>query len=136
MIQESLTSAGFEPLGFFSFLPVGIICIAVGIVVMLPLTRLFLYKKKGGGTGKNSGGKTLDELVDEYQLANGLRRYVVKEQSAVKNKTVAELNLRSRYGLSIIEIRSESTDRSGLIRNVRQSLAGSTASCRQATSYI
>lgn len=124
VIQESLTSAGFEPLGFFSFFPVGIICIAVGIVVMLPLTRVFLYKKKGSGTGKNSGGKTLDELVDEYQLANGLRRYVVKEQSAVKNKTVAELNLRSRYGLSIIEIRSESTDRSGLIRNVRQSLAG------------
>ena len=124
VIQEALTGAGYKPLSFFSFFPVGAICIVLGIAVMLPLTRMFLYKKKGDGTGKTSGGKTLDELVDEYQLANGLRRYRIKEQSAIKNKTVAELNLRGKYGLSIIEIRSESSDRSGLIRNVRQSLAG------------
>ena len=124
VIQDALTAAGYRPLGFFSFFPVGIICIAIGIIVMLPLTKLFLYKKKGGKAGKTGGGKTLDELVDEYQLARGLRRYMVKEQSQVRNKTVAELNLRGRYGLSIIEIRSESADRSGLIRNVRQSLAG------------
>ncbi len=124
VIQDALTAAGYRPLGFFSFFPVGIICIAIGIIVMLPLTKLFLYKKKGGKVGKTGGGKTLDELVDEYQLASGLRRYMVKEQSQVRNKTVAELNLRGRYGLSIIEIRSESADRSGLIRNVRQSLAG------------
>lgn len=124
VIQEALTNAGYAPLGFFSFFPVGAICIVVGIIIMLPLTRMFLYKKKAKGTEKAAGGKTLEELVDEYQLANGLRRYLIKEQSAVKNKTVAELNLRSKYGLSIIEIRSESADRSGLIRNVRQSLAG------------
>ena len=124
VIQQALTGAGYQPLGFFSFFPVGIICIIIGIIVMMPLTKLFLYKKKGKATGKAGGGKTLDELVDEYQLSNGLRRYMVKEQSGVRNKTVAELNLRGRYGLSIIEIRSESTDRSGLIRNVRQSLAG------------
>ena len=124
VIQDALTTAGYAPLKFFSFLPVGLICIAVGIVVMLPLTRMFLYKKKGSGGGRTGGSKTLDELVEEYQLVNGLRRYQIKEQSAIKNKTVAELNLRGQYGLSIIEIRSESTDRSGLIRNVRQSLAG------------
>lgn len=124
VIQQALTGAGYQPLGFFSVFPVGIICIIIGIIVMMPLTKLFLYKKKGKATGKAGGGKTLDELVDEYQLSNGLRRYMVKEQSGVRNKTVAELNLRGRYGLSIIEIRSESTDRSGLIRNVRQSLAG------------
>lgn len=124
VIQQALTGAGYQPLGFFSFFPVGIICIIIGIIVMMPLTKLFLYKKKGKATGKAGGVKTLDELVDEYQLSNGLRRYMVKEQSGVRNKTVAELNLRGRYGLSIIEIRSESTDRSGLIRNVRQSLAG------------
>lgn len=124
VIQDALTAAGYAPLKFFSFLPVGLICIAVGIVVMLPLTRMFLYKKKGSSGERTGGSKTLDELVEEYQLVNGLRRYQIKEQSAIKNKTVAELNLRGQYGLSIIEIRSESTDRSGLIRNVRQSLAG------------
>ena len=36
---------------------------------------------------------------------------------------MAELDLPGRYGLSILEIRNESSDRSGLIRNVTQSLA-------------
>lgn len=124
VIQQSLTDAGYKPLSFFSFFPVGLICIGVGIVVMLPLARMFLYNKKGKGTGKTAGGKTLSELVEEYRLENDLRRYRITERSDVKEKTVAELNLRGRYGLSILEIRSESADRSGLIRNVHQSLAG------------
>lgn len=39
VIQETLTENGFEPLKFFSFLPVGIVCIIVGIVVLLPLSK-------------------------------------------------------------------------------------------------
>lgn len=125
VIHQSLIDAGFEGLSFFSFFPVGIICIAVGIVVMLPLTRMFLYNKKGKGSDKSGGGgKTLNELVEEYHLENDMRRYRITPKSEVRKKTVAELNLRSRYGLTILEIRSEKTDRSGLIRNVRQSLAG------------
>lgn len=124
VIQKSLTDAGFEPLGFFSFFPVGLISIVVGIVVLLPLTRWFLYKNNGTGEKKAKGsGKTLDELVAEYCLENGMRRYKITSKSKVKGKTVAELNLRGRYGLTILEIRSEKADRSGLIRNVRQSLA-------------
>ncbi len=124
VIQEALTDAGYRPLSFFSFFPVGIICIAVGIIVMLPLSRMFLYRKDGKDKSESGKSKTLEELVKEYRLESGLRRYRIRPSSAVKGKTVAELNLRRLYGLSIIEIRSESTDRSGLIRNVRQSLAG------------
>lgn len=124
VIQEALTDAGYRPLSFFSFFPVGIICIAVGIIVMLPLSRMFLYRKDGKDKSESGKSKTLEELVKEYRLESGLRRYRIRPSSAVRGKTVAELNLRRLYGLSIIEIRSESTDRSGLIRNVRQSLAG------------
>ena len=123
VIQDTLTAAGFKPLGFFSFSPVGIICIVIGIVVMFPLIRIFLYNKKGGSSTKSGKGKTLDELVEEYNLSHDLRRYEITELSTVKEKTVAELNLRSSYGLSILEIRNESVDRSGLIRNVTQTLA-------------
>ncbi|MBR7171587.1 MAG: anion permease, partial [Prevotella sp.] len=45
VIQESLTANGYEPLGFFSFTPVGLIAIAIGIVVLIPLSRMFLYKQ-------------------------------------------------------------------------------------------
>ena len=49
VIQDALVEGGYEPLGFFSFFPVGIICIAAGIIVMLPLSKMFLYKKKDSG---------------------------------------------------------------------------------------
>lgn len=123
VISETLTNAGYDGLSFFSFTPVGIICIAVGIAVMLPLTRLFLYKKKGTGQNDTGRGKTLDKLVEEYHLDNGVHRYLVTEQSDVCGKSIAELDLRNRYGLTIVEIRNEKADRSGLIRNVTQSLA-------------
>ena len=123
VIQDALTTAGYEPLGFFSFFPVGVICIVTGIVVMLPLSKKFLYKKKGSGKHNSGRGKTLDDLVSEYNLSNALRRYRIKQHSAIAGKSVAELDLPGRYGLSILEIRNESSDRSGLIRNVTQSLA-------------
>lgn len=123
VIQDSLTTAGYEPLGFFSFFPVGVICIAVGIMVMLPLSKMFLYKKKGSGNRAAGRGKTLNDLVSEYNLNNALRRYKITRRSAIGGKTVAELNMPGRYGLSILEIRNESSDRSGIIRNVTQSLA-------------
>lgn len=50
VIQNALTSAGFPPLSFFSFFPVGIICVAVGTLVLLPLSKWFLSKR--GKTGK------------------------------------------------------------------------------------
>ena len=123
VIQDALVDAGYEPLGFFSFFPVGVTCIAVGIAVMLPLGKMFLNKKKERAEGKAGRGKTLDELVSEYRLDHALRRYRITQRSAIGGKTVAELDMPSRYGLSILEIRNESSDRSGILRNVTQSLA-------------
>lgn len=45
VIQNTLTSAGLEPLSFFSFLPVGIVCVIVGTLVLMPLSKWFLSKK-------------------------------------------------------------------------------------------
>lgn len=45
VIEETLRKAGLVHLGFFSFLPVGLICVATGIVVLLPLSKWFLDKK-------------------------------------------------------------------------------------------
>lgn len=123
VISDTLAGNGFKPLGFFSFSPVGLIVILIGLMAMYPLIRMFLYKKDKGGESGAKKGKTLEQLVSEYHLEKGLRRYRVGEESAIKEKSVAELNLRSLYGLSILEIRNERKDRSGLIHNVTQSLA-------------
>lgn len=124
VIQDALTGAGYAPLSFFSFSPVGIICIIVGIVVLLPLSKWFLAKKgDNNGSGKRKT-KSLDQLVKEYHLTDNLSRYVVSRNSDIKGKTVAELDIHNRYGLTVLEVRRETASQNGLIKNVNQKLAG------------
>ena len=73
VIQDTLTGAGYEPLSFFSFLPVGLVCLATGIIVLLPLSRIFLSKKEKKNDGASSG-KSLNQLVKEYSLSDNLFR--------------------------------------------------------------
>ena len=131
VIDETLTDAGFEPLSFFSFFPVGIIVIAIGIIVLMPLSRIFLSKKQNGKKKKMT--KSLDDLVDEYRLLDNLHRYIVPKKRAssmevsanIIGKTLKELSLQKRYGVSIIEIRNEKKSRLGLVRDINQNMAKS-----------
>lgn len=125
VIQDTLTDAGFEPLGFFSFTPVGLVAIIVGVLVMLPLSKWFLSKKdKDNGERGKHRVKSLEELVSEYHLADNLTRLTVAESSEICGKTVQELDIHNRYGLTVLEVRRENTTRKGLIKSVSQKLAG------------
>ena len=46
VIQEALTEAGEKGLSFFSFLPVGIVCLTVGTITLIPLCKWFVYLSK------------------------------------------------------------------------------------------
>ena len=126
VIQEALTENGFEPLKFFSFLPVGIVCIIVGIVVLLPLSKHFLNggkQRQDGETGKKRA-KSLDDLMEEYNLKGNLSVFAVGKLSIANNKTLAELDIHHRYGLTVLEVRRIKQPRSPLTKEVEQRLAG------------
>ena len=137
VIDEVLTAAGYQPLAFFSFFPVGIIVIAIGIIVLMPLSKIFLSKSQGNKKKKNA--KSLDDLVDEYRLLDNLHRYIVplNRTSAAKDengnvmdivgKTLKELSIQKKYGVSIIEIRNEKKSRLGLVKDVNQNMAKSSS---------
>ena len=119
IIQDTLTGAGFEPLSFFSFLPVGIICVVVGIVMLVPLSKWFLVKK-GQQNDNMHTGKTLRQLVQEYGLSSNLFRLKVQPGSATTGKTIAELDIRSKYGLNILEVRRQSASQNRFLQTVKQ----------------
>lgn len=137
VIDEVLTEGGYQPLAFFSFFPVGIIIIAIGIIVLMPLSKIFLSKKQSGK--KKKQGKSLDDLVDEYQLLDNLHRYIVPsrrpsaaidengEQMDIVGKTLKDLSIQKKYGVSIIEIRNEKKSRLGLVKDVSQNMAKSSS---------
>ena len=127
VIQNALTANGFEPLSFFSFTPVGLICVLVGTLVLLPLTKLFLSKKKEKGNENSRKSKSLNELVDEYQLISNLNRLRVTSSSLLLGKTAAELDVHNRYGVTIFEVRREKNSHTKrLVKSVSQNMAGPT----------
>ena len=140
VIDEVLTESGYQPLAFFSFFPVGIIVIAIGIIVLMPLSKIFLSRKQ---SGKKKKTKSLDDLVDEYRLLDNLHRYIVPSNrtSAAKDengepmnivgKTLKELSIQKKYGVSIIEIRNEKKSRLGLVQDVNQNMAKSSSTIQE-----
>ena len=124
VIQEALTEAGYEPLKFFSFLPVGIVCIIVGIVVLLPLSKRFLSGNEKKDGSKKSRRKTLSKLMEEYQLADNLSVFTVESGSLAADKTLAELDIHHRYGLTVLEVRRIKKSHTRLMKDVEQKLAG------------
>ncbi len=123
VIQDVLVSNGYEPLSFFSFFPVGMVSIVVGILVLLPLSKIFLDGKSDESGKKKKKHKSLDRLISEYNLKDYLSVYKVTASSSANSRSVAELDVRNRFGLSILEIRSEKKSTGGLLRNVKQKVA-------------
>ena len=121
IVSDTLASAGFEPLGFFSFLPVGLVTLLVGILYMLPATKMLTSKEKEK-EGKK-GGKSLKELVKEYGVTENLFRVHIKSHdSKAIGQTVVDLNIYREYGINVLELR-RSTGQNRFVRTVNQQLA-------------
>ena len=105
IVDGYLRDNGREGFAFFDFLPIGLIVLAVGLVMLYPLCRFFLGKKDKGQ----------DEAGDDQSLAQLLHEYHVNElvfrlqpadgSSHLEGRTVGELDVRRRYGITLLEVR-------------------------------
>lgn len=122
IVSDTLATNGYDRLGFFEFMPVGLITLAVGIVVLLPLTKMFLTPKERS-KDKKANRKSLKELVNEYGITENLFRVQVKnEKSKAIGKTVADLDIYKHYGINVLELR-RSAGQNRFVRTVNQQLA-------------
>ena len=121
IVSDTLASAGFDSLGFFSFLPVGLVTLVVGILYLLPATKMLAPKEKVKDAKK--GGKSLKELVKEYGVTENLFRVHIKSHdSKAIGQTVVDLNIYREYGINVLELR-RSTGQNRFVRTVNQQLA-------------
>ncbi len=122
IVSDTLQNAGYEPLSFFSFLPVGVVTLTVGVLGLLPLTKIFLSPKESGKKKKDSG-KSLDDLVGEYGLTHNLFRVHIKDEaSEAIGKSIADLNIYQKYHINVLELR-RSSGQNRFVRTVNQKLA-------------
>ena len=125
VIQDVLTSHGYESLSFFSFLPVGIVCVAVGILVLLPLSKWFLSRTERQDDSSSSG-KSLNQLAHEYGLTDNLFRLKINAGSLLIGKTIVDLDIRRKYGLNILEVRRGEASQHRFLKTITQKLADPT----------
>mgnify|MGYP003207083923 FL=1 len=118
VIQEAIVDAGLEPLSFFSFTPVGLVCIAVGIIVLIPLSKWFLSRKKRQAEDEKKSHPSMEELLREYQLEQRLFRVQIPADSTYCGKMLQELDISEKYGVGILEIRRKLSTRRHFFNNI------------------
>ena len=122
VIDSALREAGFEGLSFFSFLPIGLICITLGILTLGPLSKLFLVKDKESDNSKKT--KSLKDLVQEYGLSDNLFRVRSISGSKLTGKKLMELEIPKRYSINVLEIRRQTSRQNSFLKTINQNLAG------------
>lgn len=105
IVDGYLRDNGRPGFAFFDFLPIGIICLGVGLLLLYPLCRFFLNKRKSetDGAGNDEG---LATLLYEYHIASLVFRLKASTGSHhLEGRTVGELDIRRHYGITILEVR-------------------------------
>ena len=119
IIRDALVAKGYEALSFFSFTPIGIVCIVVGILVLIPLSRIFLRGKEETTLDKK-GNKTLEQLASEYKLNQDLTLLCVGKSSKMIGHTLKQLNLRRVYNTTVIEVQRKSKQGGAALMHIEQ----------------
>ncbi|MDR0438403.1 MAG: SLC13 family permease, partial [Bacteroidales bacterium] len=122
VIDGALRDAGFEGLSFFSFLPIGIICIVIGTPALLLLSKLFLDKNKDDDDIQKS--KSLKDLANEYQLHQNLVRIRAVRGSALVGQMLRDLELPQKYNLNVLELRRRAAGSNPLLKMIKQKQVG------------
>ena len=103
MVNDALLVAGLQPFGFFDITPIGLLALALGMLYMW-LIGSRLLPASPPPTGTVGRRQTLPELAESYDLIGSLHRLQIAPDSPLAGQTVAEAQLRTRYGVTIVGI--------------------------------
>lgn len=129
IVANQLAQAGYHGLGFFSFTPSGLICVAVGVIALIPLSKKYLSTPPPALSAPQT--KTLHNLIDEYQIHDHLYRLKVNELSSLAGKTLGELDVSEKFGINLVEIRRKTSSRHSFLKTVHETMAHSDTRLRE-----
>lgn len=100
--HSELVKAGYQGFHFFSFTPIGIVILGLGILYMLVARR---WLDDGVANNINNNNEdSMAKLIEEYGLNGRAKMVILQEDSPLIGKTIDELKLRSVYQMNIIAI--------------------------------
>ena len=105
IVDGYLREHGFGGFGFFEFTPIGLVCLAVGLLLLYPLCRFFLGRRKKSDDQASDDDKSLDELLHEYRVDELVHRVRVGSGSRLAGRSVGELDIHHACGITLLEVR-------------------------------
>lgn len=102
VVHSELRRAGLDGFAFFSFAPIGLTILLLGIAYMLLARRWLGQTDDPDSTAEPRD--TLAALAQRYRLPERERRLRVLPASPLANQALDELRLRSQYGINVIGI--------------------------------
>ncbi|MFP4394406.1 MAG: SLC13 family permease [Anaerolineales bacterium] len=105
IVSDELVSHGMAPFAFFSFTPIGLIVLAIGIAFILIAGRRLLHPRVSEDRQRpRVATLSLDELAEEYRLPDNLFQVRVRRGSSLIGKTLVAADLRAKYHVTVVEI--------------------------------
>lgn len=114
VVSAQLQLAGYKPFQFFSFTPIGLIILFVGVFYMLFARRFLAKSSKDGQPEIGNDRIHIEDLVNQYNLKGRNYRARIGANSAFVGKRLSELHLREKHGANIIAVER----RLGRLKNV------------------
>ena len=102
VVHSELLRADLPGFSFFSFTPIGLAVLVLGVLYMLA-TRHWL-QRDADSDASAPPRLTLADLADNYRLSERERRLQVRADSPLANQALDELQLRSQYGINVIAV--------------------------------
>ncbi|MCK3658665.1 citrate transporter [Pasteurellaceae bacterium Pebbles2] len=102
VVNAELVRAEVGRFSFFSFTPIGIVILVLGVVYMLIARRWLAGDEQQDQLTSNR--HSLNDLIENYNLHSRIKRFAVLSGSDFIGQTVEDLHLRSTYGLNILAI--------------------------------
>ncbi|MBE2895417.1 SLC13 family permease [Pasteurellaceae bacterium HPA106] len=100
--NAELVRAGLPALNFFSFTPIGIMVLVLGVVYMLFVRHLL--DGDGGNIKTNYNRTSMNDLIESYHLQGRSKQALILPDSPLVGKTLDELHLHSQHGILVVAI--------------------------------
>lgn len=100
--NEALAEAGFEQFSFFSFTPIGLAVLVVGIGYVLLVGRRML--PGGEVSPRKSAGHSMWEMLEEFEVAGSGRLFRVGQDSPAVGRALGDLSLAHEVGMWILSL--------------------------------
>jgi len=112
IVSDLLRESGAEPFTFFSFTPMGVALIVVGLLYMVLIGRKLLPDRGGEIEGQRI--ETPEEIVTRYRLPDDMFRLRVRRGSKLVGSSLAESDLGARYRVTVMELLRRESPRGAL----------------------